>query len=294
MVRLVLVSTGPAAPLAAETLCQHLSITKETALERLGAAPSVLVEGIDDETARKIATLLRSFGLRVRIDGPAEGANPCDLSIQIAVPVRVQRTIRQIAAETGLDVGHVAESVQRPGGLVLPALPPDEVLRLQQVLGRNSSLVLSASDPASAVYDIFLTDGMTDPALAERFRLLGAEADPITGAVAAGLDRAICAHLVARFPDAGMTVIDRAFQRYDLYLTRVTGWVTRDLADFLAARTGLPRSRFEVVAENMPLRIELGLTHAAARQFRADYASIGMHTLMLLSGLSRNSDNPNL
>lgn len=277
--------------MAAATLQQHLHLSESAALALLCSAPSVLAEGLDGATARRLANLLRSFGLRVRIDGDSGKSALVDLSIQLCLPLRVQRTVRQIMAETGLPAQGIAAALGRPGGLVLSGLHPDEAGRLQRGLGRLNSLKLIESDPASAVYDVFLPDGTVDGALAERLRMMGAEADPITGAVATGLDLALCRHLVQRFPDAGLLALDRAFQRFDLYLTRVTGWVTRDLADFLVARTGLPRSRFEVLSQGEPLRIELGLTHAAARQFRADYATIGLHTLMVLSGLGEDSDN---
>lgn len=270
---------------------QHLDLTERIALERLSSAPSVLADGLDAVTAGRLANLLRSFGLRVRVDSGTGKDALVDLSIQLAMPLRVQRTVRLIMAETGLAAPDIAKALAGPGGLVLAGLRSDEVARLQQSLGRANSLVLIESDPASAVYDVFLPDRTADEALSERLRMMGAEADPITGAVATGLDRALCRHLVQRFPDAGLIALDRAFQRFDLYLTRVTGWVTRDLADFLVARTGLPRSRFEVLSQGEPLRIELGLTHAAARQFRADYATIGLHTLMVLSGLGEDSDN---
>lgn len=295
--RLVLVTTAPSAPLAAATLQQHLGLSKSVALQRLSDAPSVLADGLDMQTARRLATLLRSFGLRVRVDGEGEGAESgrkVDLSIQLAVPMRVQRAVRMVATETGCAVDTVAQAFAQPGGLILHGIYEAEAMRLQQVLGKLSSISLTVSDPASAVYDVFLSDGAADDALATRLRMMGAEPDPITGAVATGLDRALCRHLTQHFPAAGLLVMDRAFQRFDLYLNRVTGWVTGDLTDFLVARTGLPRSRFEVICDGVPLRIEVGLTHLAARQFRADYATIGLHTQMVLSGLKETVANPKL
>lgn len=256
----------------------------------------MLADGLDQGTAGRLADLLRSFGLRVLVDGGHGSAvlPVVDVAIQQIVPLRVQWTIRLVSEETGLEREVVARSLVQPGGLVLTGLSPDEAMRLQATLGRLPSLSLSVSDPASAVYDVFLRDGVAGTGLSERLRVMGAEPDPITGAIAAGLNGALCRHLVQHFPDLGLVVLDRAFQRFDLYLTKVTGWVTRDLADFLAARTGLPRSRFEVVSDGVPLRIELGLTHAAARQFRADYATIGLQTAMVLSGLGEDRDNSTL
>lgn len=291
---LVLVSTGPAAKLAAGTVAQHLGIAHETALARLCDAPSVLAEVIEPELARRLADLLRSFGLRVRLDDSAGQTVRFDLSIQLALPVRIQRAVRLVAEQTGLPAEQVERQLRRPGGVVLTGLERAEVDRLQAGLARSGSLSLIESDPASAVYDVFLPDQDMNEALSDRLRMMGAEPDPITGAVAAGLDRALCDHLLGRDKAPGLLALSRAFQRYDMYLSRATGWVTSDLADFLVARTGLPRSRFEVLSERLPLRIETGLTHAAARQFRADYASIGLHTLLVLSGLAESSDNPNL
>lgn len=292
--RLVLVSTGPNAHLAAGVLARHLGETPEAALARLSQAPSVLAEAIDPDLARNLADLLRSFGLRVRLDALQGPAATVDLSIQLAMPVRMARTIRIVAEQTGLAAEDVALRLDRPGGVILTGLSRAEVDRMRVRLDRVPSLNIIESDPASAVYDVFLPDDHPDEALADRLRMMGAEPDPITNAIAAGLDRALCDHLQRRVPDAGMLVLDRAFQRYDLYLARATGWVTQDLADFLVARTGLPRSRFEVLSERLPLRIELGLPHAAARQFRADYASIGLHTFLVLAGLVQTADNPNL
>lgn len=292
--RLVLVSTGPNAHLAADLLARHLGETPEAALARLAHAPSVLAEAVDPHIAQNLAGLLRSFGLRVRLDALHGPETPVNLSIQISMPVRMQRTIRIVAEQTGLSPAEATLGLQRPGGVILKGVSRAEAARMRAKLDRVGTLTVIESDPASAIYDVFLPDRDPGEALTDRLRMMGAEADPITNAIASGLDGALCDHLLRRMPDAGMLVLDRAFQRYDLYLSRATGWVTQDLADFLVARTGLPRSRFEVLSDRLPLRIELGLPHAAARQFRADYASIGLHTFLVLSGLVQVSDNPNL
>lgn len=294
LLRLVLASTGPNAHLAADVLARHLDVAPEVALARLTEAPSVLADAIEPQLARKLADLLRSFGLRVRLDALGGQEALFDVSIQLVVPLRMQRTIRIVSEETGLSPEEASHRLNGPGGVILTGRTRAEVDRLSGRLERIGSLTVVESDPVSAVYDVFLPDAEPDETLLERLRMMGAEPDPITNAIAAGLDHALCAHLKSRRPPEGMLVLDRAFQRYDLYLSRATGWVTQDLADFLVARTGLPRSRFEVLSERLPLRIEIGLPHAAARQFRADYASIGLHTFLVLSGLVQTADNPRL
>lgn len=291
-VSLVLVASGQNPVLAAGVLARHLGISEPEAQLRLCDSQSPLAEALDPASARRLAELLRSFGVRARLEPDVMQDGRIDVSIQLAVPVRVQRTIRQLARHTGLTEAEISERLQRPGGLMLEGLDRAEVERLKTAVMRMNSLLFLESDPAGAVYDVFLTHGDATDRLTDRLKVMGAEPDPITGAIASGLDAALCNHLKRRSDDAGLLVLDRAFQRYDLYLTRATGWVTRDLADFLVARTGHSRSRFEVLSQSLPLKIETGLTHCAARQFRADYGSIGLHTLLVLSGLERNPDNP--
>lgn len=279
-------------PLAADLLARHLGLTRSAALERLAEAPSVIADAVDSTLGAHLAGLLRSCGMGVRLEGaePAEGV--VDLSIQLVMPIRVQRMMRLISRETGLPLDEVADGLRRPGGLVMHGLARAEAQRIRGTLGRAAFLSVTVSDPAGAIYDVFAPKGHMTPALADRLRLIGAVQDPITGAVAIGLDHDLRERLVRQDEGARLLVLDRAFQRYDMYLTWASGWVCRDLADFLVSRTGLPRSRFEVMSHGRPLRIESGLTYAAARQFRADYGAIGLETRMVLSGLAENADNP--
>ncbi len=288
---LVLVSTGPVAHLAEATLCKHLGISRADAYGLLENAPAILADGLDPVVAHRVAGLLQAFGLRVRFDTAAATTQVFDLSIQFAVPVRKPRTIRILAEQTGLDEATVQQALHRPGGLILRGLTRAGLDRYHAGLGRLANLSLVEADPETALYDAFLVEGKTTPALSAHLQIMGVAPDAITGAVAAGLDRHLCSHLERRANLPRMMVLNRAFQRYDLYLSRATGWVTRDLADFLVSRTGLPRSRFEVLSNNLPMRIEYGLCRAAALQFRADYAAIGLHTSLALSGLAETADN---
>lgn len=272
--------------MATDTLVRYLGLTPEIAMARLSEAPSVLAEAMEAEAARNLSELLRSLGLRVRLDDMDRDERLRDVSIQLTVPVRMKRAVRVLAELTDLSEDEVALRLRGPGGIILTGLSGAETERLRAGTARLGNITFIESDPGSATYDIFLRDGEAGEGLTDRLRMMGAEPDPITGALAAGLDRALCRHLKSRVDRSDLLILDRNFQRYDLYLTRATGWMTRDLADFLVARTGLPRSRFEILSDELPLRIELGLTHAVSRQFRADYASIGLHTFLLLSGLS--------
>lgn len=113
----------------------------------------------------------------------------------------------------------------------------------------------------------------------------------LTGAIAEGLSQRLSQKAAAELAGDGLITVNRAFQRFELHLIGVTGWVVQELADFLALRTGQPRARFEVISPAEPIVLDTALTHGVARQFCADYAAIGLFTRLHLRGLPRNAQN---
>ncbi len=59
-----------------------------------------------------------------------------------------------------------------------------------------------------------------------------------------------------------------------------------DLADFLATRARVERTRLLSPAEARSIRLEAGLSRAAARRFHEDYAAIGLDTRIELVALA--------
>lgn len=245
-----------------------------------------LAEGLRATQAARLQTILSVLGLPVRIDD-GTGQTRIDLSVQLSVWADAPRVARRVARLLRLDPDHVSRALAGPGGLVLSDLPRAAADGLAATLRRTRGLVVLASDTATALYDIHCARPLArheSDRLAETLRLLGSEPDLLTGAVAANLTRRHRDLLLARLPDLGLLALDRSFQRFDLLLTGTTGWVTRELADFLTTRTQQPRARFETLSSAAPLTLDLSLTMAVARQFCADYAAIGLFVRPILSG----------
>ncbi len=289
-----LTAPSAAVELAAPVLAAHLGISLGSARHRLTSSAGPIAHRLPPQAAQLLFALLSALGLNLRLRPDDDLASFGDLSIQKSVWAQPDRTARRLANVLGRDPADMDRALTQPGGLVLKDLSVGRMREIELRLASVRGLILLRSDRDSALYDIFPTRHMD---LGTQGRLLAATGarlfgpDPLTGAIAAGLAATEKDRILAELPDLGLIALDRAVQRFDLYLTGVTGWVTRDLADFLVARTAQPRARFEVISPAEPILLDHGLTHDILRQFCADYAAIGLFTRPLLRGLSRFPEN---
>ena len=275
--------------LAHSVVSATLSLSSAEAARRIDSG--CLADDLPASRAARLQTMLTMLGVPVRIGTPA--AEPrTDLSAQLSVWADAPRVARRLARVLRLDPADVAAALSRPGGLIFPDLPRAASERLAATVQRTRGLFVLASDSATALYDIHIGRPLShreQERLADTLRLIGSEPDLLTGAVATSLGRRHRDLLLARLPDLGLLAIDRSFQRFDLLLTGTTGWVTRELADFLTTRTHQPRARFEALSPAAPLTLDIALTLPVARQFCADYAAIGLFVRPILSGLKTTS-----
>ena len=268
--------------LATGILASALGISREEAADRLQTG--MVADGLSVEAARSLRALLSAAGIAVRTETTPARVN---LSIQLAVWADGTRAARRLARALDGDADDVGDRLSRPGGMIFTDLDRDAADRLRGVTGRVRGTVVTLSDPATALYDLYLTRPLSDDESArldDAMQLAGATGDALTGAVAAGLPKALCGVLTGRLAGLDLLAMDQAFQRFDLVLTGTNGWVTRDLADFLTARTHQPRARFEALSPEATMTLDLGLTGALARRFCADYAAIGLFVRPVLSG----------
>ena len=268
---------GPVArpDLVAPTLARHLGIAPDEALRRLSAPPSTLCAALPAEAARGLGRLLAAFGVTVRMD-PVEARVPAE-TVDLWVQPLGDETPPGLAEALGgvLGSGGCCGSLARLGGIVVEGLSALDAGRLRERLLRLGPLRVLVAPVAGARFDLMPGDAMPRP-LTRALARLGMAPCRLTGAVAADIDRATRDHLLARFPDAGLAAVNRAFQRFDLLLTGARGVSPREVADFLLTRSRLPRAVLEEM--RVPLRIETGLTRRDAFAFRSDYAAIGLQT----------------
>lgn len=265
-----------------------LGLNPSEAAHRL--ARGILGDDFPADEARRLQSILSAAGLPVTV-GQATTQGRKTLSVQLSVWADARRVARRLAKVLDGDASQIASGLGRAGGLVFTDLTASEHDRLVGLVRPVRGTVLASSDPDAALFDIFATRPL-DPAesrhLSGVLRITGSAEEPLTGAIAGNLTPALCRYILSRTPDLDLLAIDQTFQRFDILLTGTSGWVTRDLADFLAARTQQPRARFETLSPASPVTLDLGLTRTVARQFCADYAAIGLFVRPVLSGRAAN------
>lgn len=276
------ISVSPAARITLGPLSTALNLSRAALSDLLDRTP-VLLPVPPGQDPRRLRGFLMAMGLRIA-DCHPETTDQFDLCLQPKPGAEIAPLVAQLLPVlTGVCTvteTHLREGLAAPDGLILPLLSAPVADRLLRRLRRVRQISVAQSRSSDAVHDLF-APSVAMAGLSAHLRLLGYAEDPVTGALAAGIDRDVARHLVRRFPQA--RVIDRAFQRFDLLLTRISTPVSEDIADFLTSRTGLGRDRFDQVSTAAPLRLETGLLRTSALRFRQDYAAIGLPTTLALS-----------
>lgn len=225
--------------------------------------------------------MLRALGLQVELTEVAGPGPAQDICVKPAPGADAAELAPAVAHAAGLDFDVAKAGLTHRDGLLIEDLGGAVADTLHRKLRRIRHLTVARSCRQTALYDLFCDDAAPYQRMAAHLRLLGHGEDPVTGAKASGFNRTIRDHLLRVFPCARL--IDRAFQRFDLFLVHVDRRVGGDMADFLTARTGLPRDRFGQVTEDAPVRLEQSLSRVGAIRFRADYEAIGFQTVLRLS-----------
>ncbi|MDN5786488.1 hypothetical protein [Pseudorhodobacter sp.] len=293
-VRLSLFEPCATISLAAPTLANHLGLTITQAVARLSNPPATLADQLEREQAMRLADLLAAIGVPVRLEPVlAEDTPNCtssmlyDFSIQPGESADLADLARELAlalptfalSDATRNPRFIHKALAGPGGLVLRGQTLDQITEIRRAARRIAGLRLTASCPATALYDIILDPRAPAPLPQEvttTLSNLGLSSCNLTCALACRVDHATAAHVVRRFSHFGLSALNRDFQRFDLFLTGLRNVSPRELADFLVIRSDLPRQ----LLERMPraLRIETALTRANALAFQADYAALGLET----------------
>jgi len=283
------------AALAAPLLAAKLGISPTEAADRLCAISGPISAPLSRQSALHLRSILSALGVRLELHPPDPAHPPSfDLSLRVADWADPEKAVAQLEQIIGGSRTDLLASLALPSGLLLTDLSAADCANLDLRLRRIRGLVAQRLDRRHACIDIFTTRPLQPEqgnGLSQIRRRLGLSGDPMSGAVLSGLGLGPAERVMGILRDCGLTAVDRAFQRFDLHLTGYAGWLTKDLADFLAARTGQPRARFEFLSPDEPIRLDAGLSYQHARRFCADYAAIGLFVRPVLRGLLKNSYN---
>ncbi|WP_145105028.1 hypothetical protein [Cereibacter sediminicola] len=282
-VRVTLLSAPQRSSIAAGLLVQHLGLDRSLASRLLAREGGVLAESVPVAQAERLGPLLDALGVKVRLD--PVGAPDVPAMVELAIqPVRrpSEGTVARVAAHLRRPCPEVREALTDCQGLVL-SLCRREAEALRQAFRRDRSLRIVLSNPYAARFDLFLRpERALSPGLSRLLRRLGLSPCPFSGAVGAALDTRTARLVTARHGDI-VEALNRDFQRFDLFLAGGGGLARPDLADFLASRARIERARLSAAAGLHNIRLEAGLSRAAARRFHADYATIGLDTRIALA-----------
>lgn len=272
--RLWLLSATPASRSVIGHIARQLRLGPDAVHDLLARTPCPLPLSDQLPDLTQIRSMLLAVGLRVElVDG---GDVPLCLTLLPEPAADKENVSNSVARVLSRDPAEVRRSLFRPLGMTLGIDRRRDGDGLTRRLRRIRSLMVVESHPDTATYDVFATANL--PGLTAHLRFLGYLDDPLTGAIAAGLDHRAAQHILRLFPAA--VVLDRAVQRFDLSLLRPVDWTSDDVAEFLMARTGLPRSRFDTVTPERPIRLESALSRPCALRFRTDYAAMGLQTAL--------------
>jgi hypothetical protein len=278
--RIHVTAAAPAARLAILSIAGILGIEPQQAADRLASLPTVLADGVAPPVARRLSAVLTTFGMQVRLD-PTLSTPIAPSGLEVALqptaglqPAMISRVARLVALEPEV----IAAGMTRPGGLVLRGLGEERVKALRDGLRRDPGLRVLQSATSGATFDAWRRPGVPVP-VSDLVRL-GLGRDRVTGAVAAGMNAQTALHLGRRL-GTQLLILNRDFQRFDLRLVEAPGMDPAELERFLAGRLGRVRRGGEAGF------IDRDLSHRAMRQFRKDYAAIGIVVEAELRGLPR-------
>lgn len=275
------------ASLAAGTLALHLGIARTAAEALLSAGGGLFVARSRVASFKAAMPILAALGVQVALRPAYAAAEPelCDLSLRLGGPLANAVAVME---RLGLSRATQEADFSGPAGWLIESLPRPRAEEMALALRALPGAQVTLAAQSGARYDLFARGGRVGPeqnALRHHLAVLGCATQGPCRALATGLDRRTLQHLLARFGHLGLTGVHQAFQRYDLVLTGQGRLTQNELRDFLATR-GADWSAARVALETgQGLRIEGGLSRAAARQFLSDYATIGLPTRADLTGL---------
>lgn len=279
-VQVALLSSGTHAGLARGLLRQHFGLNSAEAEALLIRGRGVIAKAVSRAEARAALPVLAALGLQVAIL-PLD-AEPAVERFDLSVRLKDQEAIfaaRQALRRLGWGMDAASVDFRGPAGLEITGLARAKAEDYAAAMRAVPGVGVTLSAQSTAMYDLFgPTRGLgADMArVLKHISVLSCSALDHCPPIAVDLDRRMMAYLLARFPSAGLIGVNQAFQRYHLTLTGLGNISKKDLTDFLATRGYAAAEAAKALSSRSGLRLETGLTRAAAKQFIADYAMIGM------------------
>jgi hypothetical protein len=157
--RILIKSIGDAQPAASIAIAKGLNLPTAVVVSRLYSAPSILIDGIDEVTARGITKLLSGLGFEAESQDttlpPPDAPVLYDVAIYIKDARQFQYAIEKISEFTGIIEDDAARMIMSPPGVILGSVSKATVDVLSKQLEPDISVL--SSQPDMARYHLFLS-----------------------------------------------------------------------------------------------------------------------------------------
>lgn len=220
-------------------------------------APSVLLDGLDEDNAQTIANMLAKTGLEV-VAAPSdaaidEGGPDLELAVHVTDPSRFREVAAELSRFLGCDTARVVELLCGTPAVVLGQVSSATAKALTERLAPLSAEV-DVSEVATARYDVFVDESA--PGLRARIASIvrdgGVEVMREGPLVALGVPRTLARRLWASIgSEPKWRLLDQAFARFDLVLERAPETPEADAA--IVAVSGMPASLLPKVRKRLPI-----------------------------------------
>ncbi len=256
--RVVIASVGTASPESARSVAVGLGVPVQNVLEAFYKAPTVLVDGLNGETAQQMAGLLGSIGCDVSVqqelDPAPAPAMLYDVALYVSDTGRYGEICKALAGFVGTNEEEAAKLVSTPPGIVLGDVSEATADALQARLGDGAELILSR--PEKALYELFLAevDAPMRSRMLSDLRNRGFKPVAEEGCILTGLDKETADQLWSAHRAGGrIQIVNRDFLRFDIVLTG--GSDTPKARSALNLVAGVPEDIVPQLFAEMPITV---------------------------------------
>lgn len=281
--RILIKSVGTARPLACAAVAQGLGLPASTVVSRLYRAPAILVDGIDELIAKRMASLLSDIGYEAEVQDtttPAPAPSSLyDVAIDIKDTRQFQDVVQKLAAFVGISESDATRMILTPPAVVLGSVSNATVHAFSEQMGPNVSVLSSRPDTAN--YDLFLSEdsGVVHKRILTDIASAGLKTCGTSGLVASHVDHATAKQIWQRHQASGLLrVVNQDFLRFDIVLQQSIENETLDTKQIEALErlAGVPADMTEEVLLAAPITLLESVPKAEVAQQLASFAEAGL------------------
>lgn len=269
---------GSAGIALVSALKNGLKIGQQEIARRLLHAPSVLAENLSSQSARQIADYLSEVGLEARAVSPEEtfeaGVGGYEVAIVDMDFTRASEVLKLLVELTGMPADNAVKLLSKSPAVVLANISKANAMVLQQRFA-DAGAQLAVSELEQATYDVLLVSNNFASQrellqLVKTLRLPNEKQQHAQNDAVAiqGLDYQQAQELwqSAQERRINCKLLDRAYQRYDVRLEKISHEQREQVADYLVEHCGIPQKVVAKVLQRLPMGIASGKALPAAYQ----------------------------